>query len=64
MGESSGFGGFLAVARDEGHGGALVEQPDDGHHAFQGNGELLGNVNEYGGGKRLEFSHGPWKTPS
>ena len=50
-------GDFLAVARDEGHGGAFVEQFDDGIHAFQRDVQQLGDMYEYGGGECLQFSH-------
>ena len=50
-------GDFLAIARDERHGGAFIEQRDDGSHSLQGNVQQLGDVKQYGRGKRLEFSH-------
>src|ERR1019366_1144185 len=52
-------GGLLAVARNERHGGAPVEQFDDSQHPLQRDRQKLGDVNEYGGGKSLEFSHDP-----
>jgi hypothetical protein len=52
-------GGLLAVARNEGHGGAPVEQFDDRQHPLQRDVQQLGDMNEYGGGECLQFSHDP-----
>ena len=40
-------GDLLAVARDEGHRGALVEQADHRHQPFQRDIQQLRNMNEY-----------------
>ena len=42
-------GHFLAIARDEGHRGAFVEQFDDGIHPLQRDVEQLGDMYENGG---------------
>ena len=39
-------GGLLAIARDERHGSAVVEQFDDGDQAAHGEIERLGDVKE------------------
>ena len=50
-------GDFLAIAGNEGHRSAFVEQRDDGGHPLQGDVEQLGDMQQYGRGKSLEFSH-------
>ena len=50
-------GDFLAIARNEGHGGAAVEEFDDGIHAFERDVQQLRDMYEYGGGECLQFSH-------
>ena len=42
-------GHFLAIARNEGHGGAFVEQFDDGVHPLQRDVQQLGDMYENGG---------------
>ena len=51
-------GRFLAVAGDEGHGGAFVEEFDGGEQALHGDLEHAGNVNQKIGRQRLKFGHG------
>ena len=50
-------GGFFAIARNEGHGAAAVEEFDDGIHAFERDVQQLSDMYEYGGGESLKFSH-------
>ena len=51
-------GRLLAVAGDEGDGGAFVEELDRGEQALHGDLERAGNVNQEIGRKRLKFGHG------
>src|SRR5262249_28236129 len=57
-------GYFFAIPRNERHGRAAVEEFDYGSHPLEGNVQQLGDVEEYGGGKSLEFSHDPGESPS
>ena len=53
-------GHLLAVAGDEGDGGAFVEQRDGGDQALEGNGDLLRDVQQHGRGKGFGLIHNEW----
>ena len=56
-------GGFLAVARDEGNRGAVVEKFDNGGEPLHGYIQQFGNMNEYGRRKGFQSSHDPVELP-
>ena len=51
-------GGLLAIARDERHGAAVVQQLDDRDQAAHGNVEGLRNVQQNFRGETFQFRHG------
>ena len=55
-------GGLLAIARDEGHGRAFVEELDCSDESLHWDLDRLSNVNQEIGGKRLECGHGGKRT--
>ena len=52
-------GDLLAIAGDEGDGGAAIEEFDDREHSLHGDIQQFGKVNEDVLGQGLEFGHGP-----
>ncbi len=53
-----GAGGLFSIAGDEGNRSALVEQPNGGDEALEGDVQQLRDVQKNGSGQRLGFGHG------